>query len=230
MTAKLKCIVVDDEKIGREALVGYISKVSELRLVETFSNGLLAKDWLQKNEVDIVFLDIQMPLLTGLEMLRLVKNNPAVIFTTAYPEYALDGYEFNVIDYLLKPISLERFLQSVNKAIRLHQNNQSKKTEHLILKEGTDIVKIDIASIEYIEAQQNYSHIITGSRKYLILITLKELMKLLPTDLFYQVHRSYIVNLDKVSEIAGDTAVINGIPIPISKRIKGTFLDVFKMS
>ncbi|WP_350290666.1 LytTR family DNA-binding domain-containing protein [uncultured Croceitalea sp.] len=230
MATKLKCIAVDDEKIGRDALIGYISKVSELQLIETFSNGLLAKDWLENNEVDIVFLDIQMPILTGLDMLRLIKNNPAVIFTTAYSEYALDGYEFNVIDYLLKPISLERFLQAVNKAIRLLQNNQGKKTEHLILKEGTDIVKIDLASIQYVEAQQNYSHIITVSRKYLILITLKELLKLLPTDFFYQVHRSFIVNLDKVDEIVGDTAIINGIPIPISKRIKGAFLDVFKMS
>lgn len=230
MKAKLKCIVVDDEKIGREALAGYISKISELQLIETFSNGLLAKDWLQNNEVDIIFLDIQMPFLSGLEMLRLVKNSPAVIFTTAYPEYALDGYEFNVIDYLLKPISLERFLQAINKAIRLLQNNQRKKTAHLILKEGTDIVKINIASIEYVEAQQNYSHIITSSRKYLILITLKELLKLLPKEFFYQIHRSYIVNLNRVNEIVGDNAIINGIQIPISKRIKRTFLDVFKMS
>lgn len=230
MAIKLNCIVVDDEKIGREALVNYILKVNELTLIKTFSNGLNAKDWLQKNEVDIIFLDIQMPFLTGLEMLRLLKNNPAVIFTTAYPEYALDGYEFNVIDYLLKPISLERFLQSVNKAIRLLENKKNQETKHLILKEGTDIVKIDISSIQYVEAKQNYSYIITISRKYLILITLKELIKLLPKDYFYQIHRSYIINLREVSDIIGDTAIINKIPIPISKRIKGDFLEVFKTS
>lgn len=230
MVTKLNCIVVDDEKIGREALVSYISKVSELRLIETFSNGLKAKDWLEFNAVDIIFLDIQMPFLTGLEMLRLVKNNPAVIFTTAYSEYALDGYEFNVIDYLLKPISLERFLQAINKAIRLRQNSKDKKAAHLILKEGTDIVKIELSAIQYVEAKQNYSHIITKSRKYLILITLKELLKLLPKDQFYQIHRSYIISLNEVNEIKGDMAIIKNVTIPISKRLKGRFLEVFKKS
>jgi len=229
MAKKLNCIVIDDEKIGREALVGYISKVSELKLIETFSNGLAAKDWLQKNEIDIVFLDIQMPFLTGLEMLRLVDNNPAVVFTTAYPEYALDGYEFNVIDYLLKPISLERFLQAVNKANRLLQTHNI-KSDHLILKEGTDIVKIVLSSIEYVEAKQNYSHIITDSRKYLILITLKELLKLLPEEFFFQVHRSYIVRMDKVDEVVGDTVRIANSTLPISKRIKSSFLEAFRMS
>lgn len=228
MGNKLRCIIIDDEEIARGALVNYVSKINDFQLITSFSNGIDAKDWLQKNDVDLLFLDIQMPFINGLEFLRLFKKTPPVIFTTAYPEYALEGYEYNVIDYLVKPISLERFLQASNKALQLLGKKTSRHKENLILKEGTNVVKISLEGILFIEAMQNYVQIVTASKRHMILMTIKDILKLLPDDLFFRVHRSYVVNLDKVQKIAGDSIYINESTIPISKRNKNLFLEKFR--
>ncbi|MGD1946004.1 MAG: LytR/AlgR family response regulator transcription factor [Croceivirga sp.] len=226
MSYRISCIIIDDELIARKALSDYIKKVAELSLISTFSNGLEAKEWLSKNDIDLIFLDIDMPIINGLEFLRLFKDSPPIIFTTAYSQYALEGYEFNAIDYLLKPISLERFLQAVTKAT--YRFNFKNKKQHLILKEGTSIVKIGVDAILYLCAMQNYVQIITPTRKYMILMTIKDALKLLPQYQFYRIHRSYIVNLKKIDEVITDVVMIGTFSIPISKRVKNDFLEKFE--
>ncbi|MCB0564330.1 MAG: response regulator transcription factor [Phaeodactylibacter sp.] len=225
---KLKCIVVDDEAIARKALSAYIEKVDELELIHTFRNGMEAKAFLSEHEADLLLLDINMPFLNGLELLRVVKNHPPVIFTTAYPEHALESFEFNVVDYLVKPIPFERFLQAVNKALRRVEEVSVREEKFLILKEGASLVKVRIADISFIEAMQNYIRIYTPGRSYTILMTMKEAMAQLPEPDFYQTHRSYIVQLNKVERIAGDQALIGTEKIPISKRSKVEFQEKFR--
>ena len=225
---KLKCIVVDDEAIARKALSAYIEKVDELELIHTFRNGMEAKAFLSEHEADLLLLDINMAFLNGLELLRVVKNHPPVIFTTAYPEHALESFEFNVVDYLVKPIPFERFLQAVNKALRRVEEVSVREEKFLILKEGASLVKVRIADISFIEAMQNYIRIYTPGRSYTILMTMKEAMAQLPEPDFYQTHRSYIVQLNKVERIAGDQALIGTEKIPISKRSKVEFQEKFR--
>ena len=225
---KLKCIVVDDEAIARRALSAYIEKVDDLELIRAFKNGMEAKAYLAGQEADLLFLDINMPFLNGLELLRVVRNHPPVIFTTAYPEHALESFEFNVVDYLVKPIPFERFLQAVNKALRRVEEVSVREEKFLILKEGASLVKVRIADISFIEAMQNYIRIYTPGRSYTILMTMKEAMAQLPEPDFYQTHRSYIVQLNKVERIAGDQALIGTEKIPISKRSKVEFQEKFR--
>ena len=224
---KLKCIVVDDEAIARKALSAYIEKVDELELIHTFRNGMEAKAFLSEHEADLLLLDINMPFLNGLELLRVVKNHPPVIFTTAYPEHALESFEFNVVDYLVKPIPFERFLQAVNKALRRVEEVSVREEKFLILKEGASLVKIRIADISFIEAMQNYVRIHTSGRNYTILTTMREVMAQLPEPDFHQTHRSYIVQLHKVDGTDGGQALIGTEKIPISKRCKAEFLEKF---
>ncbi|MFK7934364.1 MAG: LytR/AlgR family response regulator transcription factor, partial [Saprospiraceae bacterium] len=185
--------------------------------------------WLADNQVDLLFLDINMPFINGLELLRMLKEHPPVIFTTAYPEHALESFEFNVVDYLVKPISFERFLQAVNKALRFLEERTTQPEEQvLIFKEGSNIFKVKIADIDYIESMQNYVKIHTNERRFMVLMTLKELMQQLPTNDFYQIHRSYIIHLNKIEKIEQQEVVIAGTPLPISKRNRSDFLAKFK--
>jgi len=225
---KIKCVVIEDEAIARNAICAYVKKIDELHLVGTFKNGMEAKRYLEKNEVALIFLDINMPHLNGLELLRIFKKHPPVIFTTAYPEHALDSFEFNVVDYLLKPIPFERFLQAVNKALRFIENTSTPEEKYLILKEGTRVIKIKIADIDFIEAMQNYIRIHTPNQKITVLMTMKEMMTQLPENDFFQTHRSYIVQLQKITQFDGDEISIGKHTIPISKRTKTKFLDEFK--
>ena len=225
---KLKCVVIEDEAIARKALSAYIRKVDELELAHSFKNGMEAKDFLASHPVELLFLDINMPFLNGLELLRLLRNHPPVIFTTAYPEHALESFEFNVVDYLVKPFSFERFLQGVNKALRRVERLSGPEEKFLILKEGASLVKVRTEDITFIEAMQNYIRIHTPGRSYTILMTMKEAMAQLPEPDFFQTHRSYIVQLSKVERIEGGDALVGKERIPLSKRSRAEFLERFK--
>lgn len=226
---KRTCIVVEDELIARKAILNYVDKIEELACIGAFRNGMEAKKWLSENQVDLLFLDINMPLINGLELLRLLKKHPPVIFTTAYPEHALESFEFNVVDYLIKPISFERFLQAVNKALRyIEQRTLPTEEQVLILKEGSSIFKVKIAEINYVESMQNYIQIHTIRRRFTILMTLKELLQQLPANDFYQIHRSYIIHLNKVEKIEQQEVTVAGTVLPISKRNRTNFLAKFK--
>ena len=225
---KLKCVVIDDESIARKAIEAYVDKVDELEFIQSFRNGMEAKRWLTDHQVDLLFMDINMPYLNGLELLRVLKNHPPTIFTTAYPEHALESFEFNVVDYLVKPISFERFLQAVNKALRMSSVTNKEEEQFLILKEGNSIVKIKIDDIDFVEAMQNYIKIQTPHKKHTILMTMKEIANQLPLNDFFQTHRSFIVQMKKIQKVEGDKIFIGSHLIPISKRSRSSFLEKLK--
>lgn len=226
----LKCIVVEDEAIARKGLVEYIRQVDVLDLQGVFKNAIEANTYVQENDLDLIFLDIEMPQIDGLQFLRILKKNVHVIFTTAYSKFALQSFEFDVIDYLLKPISFERFLQAVNKSMRLidPEGRGASPQRHLFVKDGTEIKRVEIANILYVEAQQNYVKIHTEGGTLMTLMTLKDFASQLYEENFVQTHRSYIVNVDKVTNISGDHVYFSAVEIPISKRMRAEFYKKIK--
>jgi DNA-binding LytR/AlgR family response regulator len=228
----INCIIVDDEQYARKLLAGYIEKIPNLELVKQCRNSFEAMQALQESKIDLMFLDIQMPDLTGVEFLKTLKHKPIVIFTSAYHEYALEGYELDVIDYMLKPISFERFMQGVNKAIELvylknSQNNgindaassdlSKQATGFIYLKADYKSYKIKYNDILFIEGLKEYVTYYTKERKYIVLKSLKNLEKTLPQNQFKRVHKSYIVNTDNIDSFYGNTIEIGDKEIPIGK-------------
>lgn len=223
---KIKCLVVDDEPVARKGIAGYVEKTPFLKLEGTCKSALEANEFLRQNEVDLLFLDIQMPDLIGTDFVRSLENPPAVIFTTAYREYAIDGFELNALDYLVKPISFQRFLKSANKALDHFEkndaptlpNNEGKKLDHFFIKNDGRFIKIKLEDVLYFESEKDYVFIYTEKKRYLNLISLKQLESQLPSDKFIRVHRSFIVSLDKVESMDGHKLIIKGKAIPVSRN------------
>lgn len=230
---KLKCLIVDDEHLARKLLEDYVSRVPKLELVATAKNAMEAIQAIQEQSVDLMFLDIQMPDLTGLDLLKTMKNKPAVILTTAYSEYALQGYELDVIDYLLKPIGFERFVQGVTKAAdlinlrKINNSNEEKEIDHLTVKADHKLVRIKLEDILYIEGLREYVSIYTKEKRVITLEAMKNLEDILPPKKFLRTHRSYIVSLDKTDAINGNCVEVNGKLIPIGKTYKEAVLKRF---
>ena len=218
----LSCIIVDDEPLARQGLEKYVEQIDFLDLKATCKNAMQANTILQEESIDLLFLDIEMPMLSGIEFLKTLKKAPAVIFTTAYAKYALEGYEFDVIDYLLKPISFERFLQASNKAIRLLNHQTVASTDELFIFVKTDkqLVKLRVNDILYIESMQNYILFHTLNEKVISLVPMKNVFELLSKDDFIQIHKSYVVAKDKVESISGNQLSMNGVKLPISTRMR----------
>lgn len=226
----IKCLIIDDEPLAREGLEKYVQQIDFLALKGICKNALQANLILQQEPIDLIFLDIEMPGLSGLELLKSLPHAPFVIFTTAYPQYALDGYQFNAIDYLVKPISFERFLQAINKAWRLlarQHTGAASQQEHAFIFVKTDkrLVKLSIEDILFIEGMQNYIVIHTAQEKLMILAPLKNILDLLPADTFLQIHKSYIVSINKVEAIEGNELILPNHKIPISARMRPQVLD-----
>ncbi|MCP9762225.1 LytR/AlgR family response regulator transcription factor [Lacihabitans soyangensis] len=234
------CIVVEDEPLARNLLSAYISKVPRLELKQSFSNALDALEYLRENPVDVLFSDIQMPEVTGITLLKLLKTKPLIILTTAYSEYALEGYELEVYDYLLKPISFERFLKAVEKGIaRLDGTNVSQPVttviqevqsvanqDYIFVKDGTKLIKINLSDILYIEGLKDYVCIYTPQKKIISLQTMKSLEASLPSERFVRVHNSFIIAIAAIEEIEKDRLVINKSTIPISDTYKKAFREM----
>ena len=239
----LTCIVVEDEPLARNLLEQYIKKVSHLQLVSSFSNPLHALNFLRNNSVDILFSDIQMPEITGISLLKILPRKPLVILTTAYSEYALEGYELDVVDYLLKPITLERFLKAVEKASQRLGNTQTpviqeqapKETppptpvenlpSSILVKDGTKLVRVRLIDILYIEGLKDYVSIVTKDKKIVTLQTLKTLALYLPEDQFVRIHNSYIVAFEAIDVIEKECVQINKISLPISDTYRKSFRE-----
>ncbi len=219
---RVRCLVVDDEELARTLLKAYIEKIDFLELVATVENPIEASSILKLEQIDVVFLDIQMPELKGTDLAKMIDARTQVIFTTAYSEYALEGFELNALDYLLKPITFERFLQSMNKieAKKLVASEASTIT----VKSGYDLHKLNYSDILYIESDSEYVVFYLADKKIMSYQTLKSLEKLLPDHLFMRVHRSYIVNREKVTGLKGRDIVLKDIKIPVSS----TYYDVVK--
>ena len=224
----IKTIIVDDEPLAQEILEAHISNMPELELITNCSNAMEANQALRDNEVDLMFLDIQMPQLTGIEFLRSLSNPPMAIFTTAYAEYAVEGFDLEAVDYLLKPISFERFLKATNKAISKHQSGGTQVADSgddfFFVKSDKKMMKVHYRDILYIEGLKDYVIIRTETGRVITLQTMKSLVEKLPSDIFQRIHRSYILNLDKINAIEGNMVEVTekGQPkmIPIGKNYR----------
>lgn len=222
---QLNCLIVDDEPVARKGLEEYVREVEFLNLVGQCENALKATTLMNQNPVDLLFLDIQMPKLTGIDFLKTLKTPPLVIFTTAYSEYALEGYALDVVDYLMKPITFDRFLKAAQKAFDLH--NLKKSTthdkvaeDHFFVKCDSKFEKIYFSEVMFIEGLQNYAVIHTLTRKLITYITMTSLEHQLPADQFLKVHKSYIVSIPQVKAIEGNEILMGQARIPISRTLK----------
>lgn len=219
----LNCIIIDDEPLARKGLVAYCDDISFLNVIGVCKNALQANDVLHEQAVDLIFLDINMPILSGLDWLKSLTSSPLVVMTTAYPQYALESFSYEVIDYLVKPISFERFLQAVNKAYRLTKTTEDEQV--FFVKSDKSLKKIKLDEILFVEAMQNYVKIITTSETVVTHTTLKQLRENLPDQLFIQTHKSYLVAKSHVSEITGNQILMEDYKIPISVRMKKEVLQ-----
>jgi two-component system LytT family response regulator len=233
----ISCLIVEDEPLARNLITEYVSKVPYLNLVKACSGALEAMEVLRNNPVDLLFLDVQMPELTGISFLKSLQKKPLVILTTAYSEYALEGYELDITDYLLKPITFERFLKAVDKVsqrmsgapITSGAPNQEKPTEvapnFIFVKDGTKLVKIRWDDILYVEGLKDYVTIHTRTQKVISLQRLKVLEEQLPAEKFIRVHNSFIVALEAIDSVHKDKIQIGQALIPIGDTYKKSFRD-----
>lgn len=217
----LKCIAIDDEPLALEIIKEYVAKTPGLQLVQTFDDAISGGEFLRGNAVDLLFLDINMPDITGLDLARSLQNKPMIIFTTAHRKFAVEGFELDAIDYLLKPISFERFSKAVGKAIEYNnyrKQAENETTENLFVYAEYRLVKINVNEIEYIESLEDYIKIhLVKTRPVMTLMTLKGVLEKLPQDKFKRIHRSYIVAIDKVSSILNRKArLLSSVELPIS--------------
>lgn len=226
--AHLQCLIVDDEPIGREALARYVAEIDFLQLEGSCKSAMEANNVLLEQSIDLVFLDIQMPLMSGMEWLETLSSSPLIIFTTAHPEYAIKSYQFDVVDYLLKPISFQRFLQAANKARRFRpaQAPAPKEGEdYIFVKSDQQLVKVEVQEILYIESMQNYILFHTPTEKIMTLAPLKQALEMLPKEQFLRVHKSYVVAKDKVEAIEGNLLVMGVKKVPVSVRMRKGVID-----
>jgi two-component system LytT family response regulator len=220
----IKCIVIEDEPLALKKLVSFINKIDYLSISRTFDNAIEAISYLKTDEVDIIFLDIQMEDFSGIQFLQSVKQRPEVIVTTAYDKYAIQGYELDVADYLLKPITFERFVQSVEK-VSNHLSSNLKKhvSDFIFVKTEYRHEKIKAAEILYIQGMSEYLRIVTIDKKIMTLQNFKSIQDILPKDLFVRVHKSYIVAIDKIESIERNRIKIKDLIIPVSE----TYMEAF---
>lgn len=227
MPAIIKCIITDDEPFARKGLQGYVARIDFLELKGVCENALELNSLLKKEPVDLLFLDIEMPYLTGIEFLRQLATPPRVIFTTAYEKYAVQGFELEVLDYLMKPISFDRFLRAANKAYDYfnQQHATANAGDYIFVKADSKLEKIAFADILFAEALENYVAIYTRQKKIITHLTLKMLQEKLPAQSFVQPHKSYLIAIDKIDSIEGNMLHTAQYTVPISKYQKEEIME-----
>jgi len=227
--SKINCIIVEDEPLAIKVLSDYISQVPFLELQASFKDAILATDWLRQNTTNLIFLDIHLPKLKGMAFLKTLTNPPAIIITTAYHQYAVEGFNLNVTDYLLKPFEFERFLVAVNK-LKRSQTEKPPPVEgpdtkdFIFLNVQKKKVKILFSEILYIESQREYIKIVTTKKEWISKMSTHEIENLLPGNLFKRVHRSFIVSIGKIDSYTAEDVEVNGVSIPIGRDYR----DVLK--
>lgn len=234
----IKAILVDDEPLALEILESYASRIPELQIIASCSNAIEAQHVLETGEVELIFLDIQMPQITGIEWLRSLSNPPLAILTTAYSDYAVDGFELNVVDYLLKPIAFDRFLKAFNKAkdqLKLKSpasTHQREDTNFIFVKADKKLVRVNFDEVVYIEGLKDYVIIRLDHDRVITLQTMKSLEEKLPSHIFKRVHRSYIVNIGKIQAIDGSTIEVleknQTKLLPIGKNYRDEILEIIE--
>lgn len=213
---KVKCIIIEDEPLAVKILSDYISQVPFLELQGTFKDAILASDFLRQHDTGLMFLDIHLPKLKGMAFLKTLAHPPAVIITTAYHQYAVEGFELNVTDYLLKPIEFERFLAAVNKVKTAEKEKQEAK-DFIFLNVQKKKVKILFSEVVYVESQKEYIKIVTTKKEYLSKMSTHEIEALLPAGRFRRIHRSFIVSISKIESYTAESVEVNGVSIPIGR-------------
>lgn len=224
----LNCLIIDDEPFARKLLLDFCSRVPNLEVKGDFSNGVEALQYLNTQAVDFIFLDIKMPGITGIEMLNSLRNAPKVVFTTAFSEYAIDGFELDAVDYLLKPFDFPRFLKSVNKvqtALQPKSIDLSQKTESdfLFVKDGRELVKLKLNQILYVKGQKDYVMFMLSDKKVMSLMNMKNLEEELKGKQFVRIHQSFIINAQHIESISNDRVKIGEEFLPISQSYKLSF-------
>ena len=223
---KLNCLIIDDEPLARKGLQEYIDEIEFLNRVGSCANALKASHYLSEQQVDLIYLDIQMPRLSGIEFLKTIKSPPLTIFTTAHTDYAIESYSLDVIDYLVKPITFERFLKASQKALEYYQlkaragSNNADQMDYFFVRCDSKFEKVFFRDVSFIEALQNYAVIHVPGRKLITYITLTSLENQLPKDRFIKVHKSYIVSVPHIHAIEGSEILINNDRIPISRNLR----------
>ena len=220
--SKIRCIIVEDEPLAVKVLADYIEQVPFLELQGTFKDAILATDYLRDHAVDLIFLDIHLPKLKGMAFLKTLTHPPAVIITTAYHQYAVEGFELNVTDYLLKPFEFERFLVAVNKVKGAQGEKggtpaREEAKDHLFVSVQKKKVKVLFSEILYIESQREYIRIVTTKGAYLSKMSTHEIEELLPPRLFKRIHRSFIVSVEKIDSYTADSVEVAGIALPVGR-------------
>ena len=220
--SKINCIIVEDEPLAVKILTDYIVQVPFLELQKSFKDAILATEYLRDNKTDLIFLDIHLPKLKGMAFLKTLTNPPAVIITTAYHQYAVEGFDLNVTDYLLKPIEFERFLIAVNKVKinqpeKLHSTESQPAKDYLFLNVQKKKVKILFSDILYIESQREYIKIVTTKATYISKMSTNEIEELLPPHLFKRIHRSFIISINRIESYTAETVEVNGVSIPVGR-------------
>jgi two-component system, LytTR family, response regulator len=234
----MNCIAIDDEPLALDLLKDYTDKIPFMKLERTFTNPIEGLSYLQENKVDLVFLDVELPYLSGIEFVKCLQSRPQVIFTTAYEKYALAGYDLEITDYLIKPIIFERFLKAGNKAYSRNKLNRNgtehkevpipeKENQHdfIMVKTGYNTINVNLNDILYIEGLKDYIKIHTPGKTILTLNSLKRLQEILPENRFIRVHRSFIVALQKIDSIQRNRIVIGKTFVPVGENYKNAFKD-----
>jgi DNA-binding LytR/AlgR family response regulator len=237
---KTKCMIVDDEPLARDLMRTHIEKLENFEIVADCHNAMKALSVLREKHVDLIFLDIQMPQITGIEFLKTLKHAPKVIFTTAYREYAIEGFELDVVDYLLKPITFERFLKSVNKYYQMCQDqvqvvpgaSSEKFAEEsfIYVKENKKVIKVHLSEIRYIEGFSEYVQIYTEKRKIITKTSMALMEEKLPAENFLRIHKSFIVPVSKIEAFTANTIEIQGKELPIGRNFKNAVLNSLNYS
>jgi DNA-binding LytR/AlgR family response regulator len=227
----MKCIIVDDEPLGIEILESYVKKMPDMDLIGKCNNALEASEFLKNHKVDLMFLDIQMPEITGLEFMRSIANPPLVVFCTAYPDFAVEGFELNAIDYLLKPVGFDRFSKTIERAreyMTMKKNDTVEEpdleNDHIFIKSNQKQVKLSYDQIMYVEAFADYVKLFTHEKRYITLQTMKNMEQKLPKEKFIRVHRSFIVGIKYITSFNSSELEIGAVKIPVGKNYKDEFL------
>ncbi len=229
----MNCIIIEDQAPAQRILKKYIQDIGSLQLKATFSDAIQAMDFLKNNEIDLIFLDIHLPKISGIDFLKTLPNPPNIILTTAFPDYALESYEFNVSDYLLKPFSFQRFIKAVSKVpskntISQTQSTAEKTRKEIFIKSGYEHIKITIENILYIKSDADYTELFLPQKKYLSSEPLRYWLENLNSNQFIRIHKSYIINTSKIEKIAGNQIYLNeGKVIPIGRAYKEDFIQNF---
>lgn len=231
---EIKALIVDDEPLAQNVIEQYARKIPNLKVIAKCNDAICAHQALQDHEVDLIFLDINMPKLSGISFLKNLKNAPMVIFTTAYSEYALEGFELDAVDYLKKPFPFDRFCKAFYKAeelLRLKQAAQKQDSEipeqkeFLFIKSNKKTYKVNFSEICFVEGLGDYIQVYLSEQKIITNLSMKKILELLPENKFYRIHKSYIISLDKIELIEGNTVIINKKRLPVGASYRQQFTD-----